>query len=55
LQSTVDGDGASWTAWVTDNSWTPSIFADANLTTLTTFGMQVKTWLAATANSDWVQ
>jgi hypothetical protein len=55
LQSTADGDGASWTAWVTDNAWTPSIFSDANLTTLTTFGTQVKTWLAAKANSDWVQ
>lgn len=55
LQSTADADGASWTAWVTDNAWTPSVFADANLTTLTKFGMQVKTWLAAKANSDWVQ
>jgi endoglucanase len=55
LQTTVNGDGASWTAWVTDNAWTPSIFADANLTTLTGFGMLVKSWLAATANSDWVQ
>jgi hypothetical protein len=55
LQATVNGDGAGWTAWVTDNAWTPSIFADANLTTLTNFGMLVKSWLAATANSDWVQ
>ncbi len=55
LQSTADGAGASWTAWVTDNAWTPSIFKDANLTTLTNFGMQVKTWLAAKATSDWVQ
>ncbi len=55
LQTTVNGDGASWTAWVTDNAWTPSIFADANLMTLTNFGMLVKSWLAATATSDWVQ
>ena len=55
LQSTVDADGASWTAWVTDNAWTPSVFADANLTTLTNFGMLLKDWLAAKANSDWVQ
>jgi len=55
LQSTVDADGASWTAWVADNAWTPSIFSDSNLTSLTTFGTQVKTWLAAKANSDWVQ
>jgi aryl-phospho-beta-D-glucosidase BglC (GH1 family) len=55
LQATLDGDGASWTAWVTDNAWTPSMFADASLTTLTDFGTLVKTWLAATANSDWIQ
>ena len=55
LQTTTNGNGASWTAWVTDNGWTPSMFADANLTTLTNFGMLVKSWLAATANNDWVQ
>jgi len=55
LQTTTNGNGASWTAWVTDNAWTPSMFADSNLTTLTDFGSLVKSWLAATANSDWVQ
>ena len=55
LQTTIDGNGASWTAWVTDNAWTPSMFADSSLTTLTSFGTLVKTWLAAKANSDWVQ
>ena len=50
LQTTVNGDGASWTAWVTDNGWTPSMFADPNLNTLTNFGTLVKNWLAATAN-----
>jgi hypothetical protein len=55
LQSTIDANGASWTAWVTDNGWTPSMFADSSLTTLTSFGTLVKTWLAAKANSDWVQ
>jgi endoglucanase len=55
LQTTVDGDGASWTAWVTDNSWAPAMFTNQGLTTLSTFGAQVKTWLAATANSNWVQ
>ena len=55
LETTVDGNGASWTAWVTDNAWTPSIFADSSLSTLTSFGTLVKTWLAAKANSDWVQ
>jgi hypothetical protein len=55
LQTTIDTNGASWTAWVTDNAWTPSMFADSSLTTLTSFGTLVKTWLTATANSDWVQ
>jgi hypothetical protein len=55
LQTTLDGDGASWTAWVTDNAWSPTMFSDAAITVLTTFGTQVKTWLAATATSDWVQ
>ena len=55
LQTTTNLNGASWTAWVTDNGWTPSMFADSNLTTLTNFGTWVKSWLAATANSDWVR
>jgi hypothetical protein len=55
LQTTLDGDGASWTAWVTDNSWAPAMFTDAGITTLSTFGTQVKSWLAAIATSDWVQ
>ena len=55
LQNLVDSNGASWTAWVTDNAWTPSIFADSSLTTLTDFGTLVNAWLAAKANSDWVQ
>ena len=55
LQSLVDADGASWTAWVTDNAWAPTIFADTALTQLTDFGTLVQSWLAAKANSDWVQ
>jgi len=55
LQTTIDGDGASWTAWVTDNSWAPAMFTTAAITTLSTFGTQVKNWLSATATSDWVQ
>ncbi len=47
FESVVDGDGASWTAWVADNAWTPSLFKDANLTQLTDFGMLVQSWLAA--------
>jgi hypothetical protein len=55
LQMIANSDGASWTAWVTDNGWTPSMFADANLSTLTNFGTLVKSWLAATASNDCVQ
>ena len=55
FQTFVDGAGASWTAWVTDNAWTPSIFTDPSLTQLSTFGTLVQTWLAADASADWVQ
>lgn len=55
LQTLVDGDGASWTAWVTDNAWQPAMFTDKTLTTLNDFGTLVQSWLAAKANSDWVQ
>ena len=55
FQTFVDGAGASWTAWVTDNAWTPSIFTDTKLTQLSDFGTLVQTWLAADASSDWVQ
>jgi endoglucanase len=55
FQAVVDGDGASWTAWVTDNGWTPSMFKDTALTSLTDFGTLVNGWLAAKAGSDWVQ
>lgn len=54
LRTSVDNEGASWTAWVTDNAWTPSIFSDTNMTQLTAFGLQVKSWLAAKAASDWI-
>jgi len=55
FRSLVDGYGASWTAWVTDNSWTPNIFSDSALTQLSDFGKGTKTWLADKAASDWVQ
>jgi hypothetical protein len=55
FQTTINGDGASWIAWVTDNSWTPNIFTDSALTQLSDFGTLTKSWLAAKANSDWVQ
>jgi endoglucanase len=46
LQATVDANGASWTAWVTDNGWSPPMFTNTALTALTDFGTLVKTWLA---------
>lgn len=55
LQSVIDGSGASFTAWVTDNAWTPSMFSNSSLTSLTDFGMLVQSWLASKANSDWVR
>jgi hypothetical protein len=55
FQTLVDGNGASWTAWVTDNGWTPNMFSSSALTTLTDFGTLTKNWLSAKATSDWVQ
>jgi endoglucanase len=55
FETFVDTTGASWTAWVTDNGWTPNMFADSSLTTLTDFGTLTKNWLAKQATSDWVQ
>ena len=55
FEALVDGNGASWTAWVTDNSWTPNMFSNSAFTTLSDFGTVVKNWLAAKASSDWVQ
>ena len=55
FRSAVDTNGASWTAWVSDNSWTPNMFSDSAITKLTDFGALTKDWLAAKANSDWVE
>jgi len=55
LQTLVDGNGASWTAWITDNGWTPNMFTDSALTQLTDFGKLAQSWLAAKATSNWVQ
>ncbi len=55
FQTVVDGNGGSWTAWVTDNNWTPNMFSDGEISQLTDFGKLVKSWLAAKADSDWVQ
>ena len=55
FQTLVNSNGASWTAWITDNGWTPNMFSDSNLTTLTDFGTVAKNWLASKTTSDWVQ
>jgi endoglucanase len=55
FEAKVDGYGASWTAWVTDNSWTPNLFSNSTFTGLSDFGRVTKNWLAAKASSDWVQ
>jgi endoglucanase len=47
LQATIDANGASWTAWVTDNGWSPPMFTSTALTGLTDFGTLVKSWLAS--------
>jgi endoglucanase len=49
FRTLVDGNGASWSAWVTDKDWTPNMFTDAALTSLTDFGSKTKQWLADTA------
>jgi hypothetical protein len=49
FRTLVDGNGASWSAWVTDDQWTPNLFADAALTKLTDFGTNTKQWLSDTA------
>jgi hypothetical protein len=55
FQTIVDGDGASWTAWVTDNSWGPAMFSNGTLTALTDFGTLVKNWLTSKVTQDWVE
>jgi hypothetical protein len=44
LQTFVNGNGASWTAWVADPSWGPPMFQKAG--GLTDFGTFVQSWLA---------
>jgi aryl-phospho-beta-D-glucosidase BglC (GH1 family) len=44
LQTFVNGNGASWTAWVADPSWGPPMFQKT--TGLTDFGTFVQNWLA---------
>jgi hypothetical protein len=49
FRSVIDGNGASWSAWVTDHEWTPNLFASADFGMLTDFGEKTRTWLSETA------
>jgi hypothetical protein len=42
----IDGSGASWTAWVADYQWTPSLYSGSN-TALSDFGKAAAAWIAA--------
>ena len=55
LRTYLDSTGASWTAWVADDSWTPSLFKSNTAGTLTEFGTLTRDWLAAKNNSDWIE
>ncbi|HEV8550743.1 MAG TPA: cellulase family glycosylhydrolase [Polyangiaceae bacterium] len=54
FQALLDMNGSSWSAWVADSSWTPNLFADMALSSLTPFGTLTATWLTAKAPNDWV-
>ena len=55
LRATLDANGASWTAWVADDKWSPPLFTSTANGTLSDFGSLVKSWLADKVDSDWVQ
>ncbi len=54
FQALVDANGASWSAWVADGSWTPNLFTNQSLSSLSAFGTFTASWLASKATSDWV-
>ena len=45
LESYIEGNGASWTAWVADPAWGPPMFTN-DAGGLTDFGLAVQAWLA---------
>jgi hypothetical protein len=55
LQTFINGNGASWSAWVADPSWGPPMFNGNIPPGLTDFGTFVQGWLSADANMNWVQ
>jgi len=54
FQMIVDANGASWSAWVADGSWSPPLFGDKMLSSLSAYGMFTATWLQSKATNDWV-
>lgn len=54
FQLIVDANGASWSAWVADGSWSPPLFGDKMLGSLSAYGMFTATWLQSKATNDWV-
>lgn len=52
FQTLVDANGASWSAWVADGSWTPNLFTNQMLSSLSPFGTFTASWLADKASSD---
>ena len=54
FQTLVDANGASFSAWVADGSWTPNLFTNPSLSSLSAFGTFTASWLSSKATSDWV-
>jgi hypothetical protein len=52
LETYVNGNGASWTAWVADPAWGPPMFSNDG--GLTDFGGAVQSWLASEVDAGWV-
>jgi len=55
FQAIVDANGASFSAWVADGSWSPALFSNQMLSSLSPFGTFTASWLASKATSDWVE
>jgi endoglucanase len=53
LQTYLNSNGASWSAWCADDAVGPPMFTNGG--TLNDFGTFVQNWLAADVNMNWVQ
>jgi hypothetical protein len=51
LQTFINGNGASWTAWVADPSWGPPMFSTTAASGLTDFGTFVQAWLLSDSDA----